>query len=495
MGLVVGLVAAATAGCSADRAAPVRSTQTTSALTPLTPWMSCPLTETTEAPPPVLECASITVPMDYAHPGGPTFTVPLIRIPSKSAQPRLLMTNPGGPGVSGIDDLRSEISYYEKFTDRYMVVSFDPRGTSASAPTMNCLGDQQRRAIFNQPSVPVTVEQQKHATELASGIGEACNRQFGDVLRHVGTANVVRDMDAIRAALGFEKMSYLGYSYGTFVGALYADAHPERTERWVLDSVMDPTLNYQQIRQGQAEGMQLSITEFVQDCLPRPDCPLTGPDTHALQTISTVIHDLDAQSQTARDGRELSGARMLALIESSLYEPHSGWPALRQLLTQAIAKDWEPVIDAAYSPYLMVNPADSQYLSVVCIDFQTDRDASAPAKLAPNWAAEDPLSGGNRAWSLQPCETWPVPAVRKPGPVHADGAGPILILNMTEDPATPLQWAQSLHEQLKGSSLVIASGAGHIASDHNGCADEATSAFLLHGVLPDQQVYTCPADK
>lgn len=429
--------------------------------------------------------------MDYAQPDGPTFTVPLIRIPSKSAKPQLLMTNPGGPGISGIIDFRSEATYFEKLADTYTIVSFDPRGVGASSPAIKCIDEQQRLAIFNQPSVPVTPQQQQRATQLASDIGQSCSRQFGDAVGRVGTANVARDMDAIRAALGFDKLSFLGYSYGTFLGALYADAFPQRSDRMVLDSVMDPKLTYPEVRHGQAQGLQASVTAFVEDCLTLPDCPLAGPKEHALQTIEGIVHDLDGQMVTTAGGRELSGARMLALIESSMYFPESGWPALRTTLRQAIAQDWVSVVDAAYSPDLMVNPADSEYLSVVCIDFQTERDPTAPGRLAPVWAQESPLSGGNRAWSLQPCENWPAQPVRQPGPVRADGAGPVLILNMTGDPATPLAWAQSLHEQIKNSWLVTAPGQGHIASSHNTCADDATVNFLLHGTLPEASTYTC----
>ena len=132
----------------------------------------------------------------------------------------------------------------------------------------------------------------------------------------------------------------------------------------------------------------------------------------------------------------------------------------------------------------MVNPADSEYLSVVCIDFATNRDPEKPKRLAPVWAMDSPLSGANRAWSLEPCETWPVPPVREPGPVDPIQAGPVLILNTTGDPATPLAWAQSLHGQIKNSTLVVAPAQGHIASSQNACAEDTLTAFLMKGILP-----------
>jgi pimeloyl-ACP methyl ester carboxylesterase len=313
-------------------------------------------------------------------------------------------------------------------------------------------------------------------------------------LPNLGTANVARDIDAVRKAMEFDEISYLGYSYGTFVGAMYADMFGEQTDRIVLDSAMDPALDYQQIRHGQAQGMQRSLTKFVEDCLAQQKCPLTGPRDTALQQISDLIEGLNDKPYVDAAGKRLSGARMLALVESSQYFPESGWPSLRESLSQALAGDWAPVLEAAYSPDLMVNPADSEYLSVACLDFQTERDPEIPQRLAPVWANENPITGGNRAWSLAPCETWPVPADRDPQPIRAAAAGPILILNTAGDPATPLAWAQSLHDQLDNSTLVVAPEEGHIASTQNSCAEDTLTEFLRNGTLPADPIFTCPAN-
>ncbi|MGV1086711.1 MAG: alpha/beta hydrolase [Mycobacterium sp.] len=475
------LIAACSAPVTAPEAKPVAT---------LAPWTACATTDAA----PGLECSVLTVPSDYNRSDGKTFDISVIRIPSRSQHPKLLLTNPGGPGISGVNDLRSGREYFEKFADEYTVVSFDPRGVGGSAPAIRCLDDHQRQAIFNQPSVPTSGAEIAHAQELAAGIGDSCRRQFGDVLAHLGTANVARDMDELRAAMGFERTSYLGFSYGTFLGALYADMFPQRTDRMVLDSVMDPKLNYPDVRRGQAQGMQRSVTAFVDDCLRRSDCPLTAPNDQALQQISDIVTALNRQPFVGADGRTLSGARMLALVESAQYFPDSGWPGLRETLRHVVRGDWPAVVDAAYSPDLMVNPADSEYLSVVCIDFPTHRDPQAPVLLAPEWAAQSPISGGNRAWSLEPCESWPMAPVRQPGPVNPQGAGPVLILNTTGDPATPLAWAQSLHDQIENSTLVIAPAEGHIASSQNTCAEDTLIAFLMKGTLPASRVFTCPAN-
>ena len=481
--------AAVVAGCSSP---PVADSPTVTGAAPeLSGWGPCP----PDGPPADgVECATISVPFDYTVPDGESFTIPVSRIPSTAAEPQLLIVNPGGPGISGVADLRAERDYYATFADVYTVVSFDPRGVGGSTPALSCLDDAQQAAIVNQPSVPLVLEQQTRRDDLAAGIGAACEREFASALGYVGTENVVRDIDAIRAAMGFEQISYLGYSYGTFIGALYAQMFPERTARVALDSVMAPELDYREVRHAQARGMQASVTAFAADCLSHEDCPLPGPTPAAVQAINGVVGDLDVDPYRAPDGRELSGSRMLALIESAQYTPQTGWPALRTALADALAGRWPAVLEAAYSPELMVNPADSQYLSVVCIDFATERDPQSPARLAQVWARESPVSGGNRAWSLAPCESWPVGPVRKPGPVNPQGAGPVLILNTTGDPATPLQWAQSLHRQIAGSALVLAPGPGHLASSQNTCADEILVAFLREGTPPPESMYVCPVN-
>jgi len=473
-------------GCSS---APPRS-ETAETKPALSAWGPC--AEPPPAPGARLECATIAVPYDYNIPDGPTFTIPLIRIPSAAEKPQLLMMNPGGPGISGVGDVRAEWEYYATLADVYTVVSFDPRGVGGSVPAVSCLDEQQKSAIFDQPSVPLNDADRQRRQDLAAGIGEACERQFSTVLGALGTENVARDVNAIRAAMGFEKTSFLGYSYGTFIGALYAQNFPEHTGRVALDSVLAPQLDYREVRHAQARGMQASVTGFAADCLRQNGCPLTGPVDNAVQTVIDLIAQLDRQPYIGADGRQLSGSRMLAFVESMQYQPMTGWPSLRDVLAKALAGDWPPVLDAAYSPDLMVNPADSEYLAVVCTDFAAERDPQAPERLAPLWAQESPVSGANRAWSLAPCESWPVPAVRKPGPVNPDGAGPVLILSTAGDPATPLEWARSLHEQIGGSTLVVAPGPGHLASSQNTCADEALIAFLKDGTLPAGPEFTCP---
>ena len=431
------------------------------------------------------ECAPLAVPVDYDKPDGPTWTIPVTRLPATTqpAELGVLLINVGGPGIGGTDIFKDAGDSWDALRAKYDLIGFDPRGTGGSVPTLDCLTDAQKEAIRGQSSAPRTPAEIAAARELGVLQGSACQSKFPDYLPFVGTANVARDMDAIRAALGQARISYFGFSYGTFLGALYADMFPGHTARVLLDSAMDPALDYVQVRHDQAIEQQAVFDRFVADCVAHPDCPVSSDN--AQSAVGDLIAELDAHAFS--DGnRTLSGSRATGLIESANYTPASLWKPLRKSLTDALNGNLSTMNVAAHSAALMVNPADSPYLAVVCIDFHTSRDIDRPERLAPQWQAEARLSGANRAWSLQPCETWPVPPDRRPAPITAAGSGPVLLTGNTYDPATPIAWGRSLAKQMAHATFLEVPASGHIAYEPgNGCAFAAMNAFLLAGTLPE----------
>lgn len=436
------------------------------------------------------ECAQLTVPVDYAHPDGPTWTIPVTRLPATTQPAELgpLLFNLGGPGLSGADMFAENVDDWAALRAKYDLIGFDPRGTGASVPALDCLSAAQKEAIRGQVSAPRSPAEVVLARELGVLQGSACLDKYPEHLPFVGTANVARDMDAIRAALGQERISYFGMSYGTFLGATYADMFPGRTARVLLDSAMDPAADYVQVRHDQALEQQVVFDRFVADCAAHPPCPIRPDD--ALATVRQLITELDGEPFTDGSGT-LSGSRATGLIESANYTPTSLWGPLRASLTDALGGNLATMNAAAHSAALMVNPADSPYLAVMCIDFHASREPGRPERLAAQWQAEAPLSGANRAWSLQPCETWPVPPERQPAPIVAAGSGPVLITGNRYDPATPIAWGRSLAQQMAHASFLEVAADGHISyQPDNACAYAAMNAFLLEGTLPDVDV--CP---
>lgn len=446
-------------------------------------WTPCP-------GPKGAECAELVVTGSETG----NWTIPIMRLPATGQRIGVLFTNPGGPGISGVEYLRAWGDTLSRLRVSYDIVSFDPPGVGGSVPDTRCLSESQKIEIRNQPSAPGNGEERRTAYRLARLIGQECESLLGPALADVSTLNAAAVMDAIRAALGERRISYLGFSYGTLLGTVYADRYPERTWRFVLDGAMDPSLNYDRVRRDQAIALDRATRRFSRDCPKHRNCPLTGDPAQDMRTLEDFVAALDRKPYR-HNGRELSGLRALNFIQSSMYYPPYGWRVLRRALGPALEDgNLAPFLRAAYSPDNMVNPADPEYLSVMCEDLATSRDPSVIPRKARHWATLAPLNGASRAWSTAPCATWPTRQRALPAELDAAGSGPILVIGTTFDPATPVQWAQSLSAMLDNGYYLEWKGDGHLAydGDRGGkCVTRVVDRFLLEGVRPAQETF-CP---
>ena len=445
-------------------------------------WSACAAPARADA-----QCATLRVPRDYADPRGVSWTIAVARLPTTGQGRRLgsIVTNPGGPGISGVAELLASDHDFDRLRTRYDIVSFDPRGVGSTEPALACLSPAQVTAIRNQVSAPRTSAEQPLAFDLGNDHALACERAFGESLNLLGTRDVARDMDVLRAVLGEDQLDYFGFSYGTYLGAVYAELFPGRTDRVVLDSAMNPANSYERLRHDQALAQQASIERFVADCPAHADCPLAADVPTALEQIATVVHALDAEPFVGADDRVLSGSRLLQFVESSMYTPESGWPRLRLALGSALAGDLPALLEAAYGEGQLVNPADSPYLAVMCHDLQVGRDPSVIPGYAAAWAQDAPLTGAGRAWSVLPCIEWRAKSDVAPAAIAARGSGDILVVGVTGDPATPVDWARDLARALAHGRLLGWQGDGHIAYGRGGaCVDNAIEGYILDGVLP-----------
>ena len=418
------------------------------------------------------------------------WTIPVMRLPATGKRIGVLFTNPGGPGISGVGYLRNWGDTLARLRVSYDVVSFDPPGMGGSVPAATCLSEAQKAAIRDQPSAPRGRAERQKAYQLARLIGDACESLLGAALANVSTVNAAAVMDAIRAALGERRISYLGFSYGTLLGTVYAERYPDRTWRFVLDGAMDPALDYDRVRRDQAVALDKATRRFSKDCPQHRNCPLTGDPAQDMRTLADFVDALD-EKPYRHNGKELSGLRALNLIQSSMYYPPYGWRVLRGVLGPALMDgNLKPFLRKAYSPDNMVNPADPEYLSVVCEDLATTRDPSVIPRKARHWAELAPLNGASRAWSTAPCATWPTRQPALPAQLDAAGSGPILVIGTTYDPATPVKWAKGLSAMLDNSYYLEWQGDGHLAydGDRGGpCVTRVVDTFLLKGVRPAQE--------
>ncbi len=438
------------------------------------------------------ECARIRVPIDYAHAAGASIELALIRLPAGDKGRRIgsLLINPGGPGVSGIDYARgARIVVSRGVRKRYDIVGFDPRGVGTSTPLI-CESDAQLDRIIASDASPDDAAEEATAVELAKQVGSSCSANSAPLLGHVSTVEAARDLDLLRGVLGDDKLSYLGKSYGTFIGATYADLFPTHIARMVLDGALDPSSSSADVNREQTRGFELALRAFVDDCLGRDNCPLAGPADAALQAVSDLLTQTDRQPLPAEGGRVATQSLTVLGIAAALYNRGS-WPVLRQALGQARQGDGRLLLRIADSytdrgpdGHYANNSNDSIY-AVNCLD-RPDRPGIAAIRAeAAQLALLSPRFGPFIAWGGLACTYWPVPATGRPHRITAAGAPPILVVGTERDPATPLVWAKSLADQLASGVLLVWNGDGHTAYRRgSSCIDGAVDSYLLDGKAP-----------
>lgn len=435
------------------------------------------------------ECAEITLPLDYADPAVGDVTLPLIRRPATDAANRIgsLLVNPGGPGVSGVDFVRNASSLYsEDVRARFDIVGWDPRGVGGSSPAVDCIEDLD--AFVSADSSPDSVAEQQEQDAIAKEFADGCASESGDILPYLATEYTARDMDAIRQALGDEKLTYFGYSYGTFLGAMYADLFPDRIRALVLDAAADPSISAQQDTKNQVVGFETSLNTFLAACEVEPECAFHYADDPAA-AYDALMQSLDT-TPVYGDGTIEVGVAIAELgVLSALYS-EARWPELAEALAAAEAGDGSALLEMStfitgrYGPASYTNELE-QRIAIACVDSQRltyDEKVALQAELvvlAPRFG--DPGVGP----AGDPCDFWPVPSLREPKRITAPGSPPILVVGTTGDPATPYQQAVSLAEQLSQGVLLTLNAERHTAyGGVSTCIDSAVDAYLIDLIAP-----------
>lgn len=441
---------------------------------------------------PDFQCARLTVPVDYAEPGGATTYLALTRLPAADPAARIgsLIVNPGGPGGSGVEYAGYATAVIsEAVRARYDVVGFDPRGVASSDP-IRCLTDRQTDAYLAADASPDSPQEVTTLIRESQQLADECEQRNRTLLPHVGTQDVARDLDVLRAAVGDTKLFYLGKSYGTFLGAIYAEKFPRRVGRMVLDGALDPRSTSEQVNLGQAGGFEIALGAFLADCLGKQTCPLTGDTEQARAQLRTFLADVDATPLPTGGKRELTQALAVLGIVFALYD-ETFWPQLRSALASGLTGDGAPLLaladayaDRLPSGRYRTNANDVIY-AVNCLDRPEPNGPAQIEKSLPKYDAASAIFGEYIAWSSLPCHYWPVPPEMRPRAIHAPGAAPILVVGTTRDPATPYAWAQALASQLDSGVLLTYEGDGHTAYRRGStCIDAAVDTYLLRGVPP-----------
>ncbi|WP_149550857.1 alpha/beta hydrolase [Streptomyces marokkonensis] len=434
---------------------------------------------------PTLQCASVEVPLDHSAPAGRTITLALSRVPhtAKKYQGPLLV-NPGGPGGSGLT-LAGFVasSLPEKVAAQYDVIGFDPRGVGASEPALDCAPDH--FGAVRPDSVPTSPEVEQANLRRAKSFAEACGRKYGDLLPHIGTGAAVRDMDVIRQALGAERINYFGYSYGTYLGTVYAKRFPDRVRRLVLDSVVDPTEVWYDANLNQDHAFNDRHRAFM-DWVAKYDTTYRlGTDP---EKIEARWYAMRADLKKHPAGGKVGAAELEdTYIPGGYYNGY--WPYLAEAFSAYVNDgDAEPLIEA-YENFGANDAAGdngySVYTAVECRDASWPRDWRQWRK--DNWEAyaRAPFMTWNNAWYNAPCAFWPAESLR-PERVSNSELPPALLFQATHDAATPYQGGVTVHRLLSRSSLVVESGSGNhgITLSGNACLDRHLAAYLADGTVP-----------
>ena len=442
------------------------------------------------------ECASLTVPLDWSAPEGETIELAVNRVPAKGDAVASLVVNPGGPGGSGVNYAAAADNIVgPAIREHFDVVGFDPRGVQRSAP-VDCLGDADLDAWMGRDPSPDDAAEREEAVQADADFGAACQQTSGDLIEHISTTDTAQDLDVLRAALGDGTLTYLGKSYGTTLGATYAELFPERVGRMVLDGAFPPGLDERQALVGQAKGFDRATRAWAEDCVAE-GCPLGSSADEVISGVEDTLAELDAQPLPASGGLELTEGWAAVGIAQAMYDQGS-WSMLTDALVEVGQGDGSTLMDLGMS-YAGRDPSGTYpsnimeaFPAISCLDGGTGADPHEWQQVADEVAAEAPIWGDFLAWESLVCATWPVDPVEGVGPVEAEGADPILVVGTTRDPATPYEWAELLHEQLESSALITDEGDGHTAYRRSSdCVDDAVEAYWLTGELPEGGELTC----
>lgn len=438
------------------------------------------------------QCATLTVPLDYAHPGGRTISVAVLRVPATDQRHKVgaLVVNPGGPGGSGVQYAAAAQVVLGSVLPRYFdIVGFDPRGVGRSTP-LRCASTAELDHFVASDPDPETAAERRQMDGEVHRLGEGCLRDSGALARHMSTVEVARDMDILRSALREPKLDYLGESYGTFLGATYANLFPHHVGRMVLDGAINPALSNAQLTLQQAHGFEVALRAYVANCVAQGHCFLGSSVDQGTRRIRDFLNRIDTHPLPTDTSRQLTEGTAVLGIWMPLYV-RSYWPQLTDGLQQAMFHGNGSKLLSLADYYTsrgpngyLDNSLEALY-NVNCLDHDDAIPTSQVPAHFPPFLKASPTFGRDFAYGLSTCASWPIHSGKRSHALHAKGAPPIVVVGTTRDPATPLEWAKALARQLDSGVLVTRNGDGHTGFHQgNPCVDHAVQAYLVRGVVP-----------
>ena len=452
-------------------------------------WSECGLEQTF--------CASIQVPAKWSEPEGETLKIALAYRSADREAIGSVIFNPGGPGASGVSFIKDsgEQLGTAKLRASYNLIGFDPRGVGQSEPTVKCLDAKQTNDFLygNSDYELGTAADISDTRASLKKFADACLKNTGPNIANIDTVSAARDLDVIRALVGQQELTYLGFSYGTFLGTTYAELFPDRVGRMVLDGAINPLLSESEQNVAQLVGFDQALKNYLSNCLSTTECPFTGSLADAQKRIVRFLSSLEIKPIPTADGRELTIWSAITGIIMPMYSK-SFWPALNQAFEEGFSGDGTTFIrladtynDRNEDGTFATNVLEAN-ISISCLDGRMRTDAKSISAQNAKVLEASPTLGRYWQFGGLTCEQWPFPVVSSPKSYRASGSNPILVVGTTGDPATPYSQAVQLAEDvLENATLITFNGEGHTAYGQGStCVNEAVDNYLLNGIVPDE---------
>lgn len=443
-------------------------------------------------------CAQLNVPVDYADPSGASLSIQLVKVHDRDNTGRLgsLLVNPGGPGASGVElalELVDQLS--PDILTNFDLVGFDPRGVGLSSP-VSCISDGEKDTINAASPDVLTAAGRQQAKQLAQLVAQACTTKYGAALAQYDTVNTARDMDLIRQGVGDAQLTYLGFSYGTELGSVYAHLFPGKIRAAVLDGAVDPLTSGVVAFGDQIAGFESAFDQFAANCLTQSPCQSLGNPRQAVYDIVATATRAPLGTSDQSETRRVTSSLVLTGVLKALYSQRL-WPDLGKALIAAKAGDGKGLL--ALADLYNERQSDGTYTNVMdantaigCNDSKPGPSDAAITETAQTWAVQYPMFGAWAAISLYGCQQWQPVRTPPPLPTATGTRVKVLVIGNLHDPATPYQGAKDLVSTMGNAELLTWDGEGHTSYlSGSSCIDSAVNAYLISQTLPaDGEV--CP---
>jgi pimeloyl-ACP methyl ester carboxylesterase len=485
--LALTITACGNSSSSTDTTAPSLDNETAFVVNPIE-WNSCEGSTSTE-----VECGNIEVPFDYADPDQGSFVLYVKKHNAANPADRIgsMMVNPGGPGFGG-SSLADDAEYYfsQDLIDRFDIIAWDPRGTGESTPAVDCVDTFDE--YFGLDSPPETPEEKQALIDASQAFNDKCAENSGTILPYISTKASAQDINSLRLALGEEKVSFFGFSYGSELGTTWATMFPETVRAIVVDGAVDPNASSIQEGMNQAKGFEGQLATFLKQCSERTTCEFHN-NGDAEAAFDKLVLDIDAKPlEVSKDRTPVTQGVLFTAVAQAMYSDYY-WPQLSEALSAAQGGDGKGILQL-YDDYYQ-RKDDGTYgneleafLAISCLDDPGASSVEDVDSHIEDFIAAAPRLGGNFAYGYS-CALWPVKQATKVS-ITGKGAGPIVVVGTTGDAATPLESTRKMAQGLEKGILIVVDANQHTGYGANSCVVKAVDDYLIKLTVPASET-TC----